>query len=50
MRRYHKTAFEFLKKTMKRHGPPKVIVTDRLRSYRAAMTLIENQAAQDVGR
>ena len=30
-------AAEIRKRTMKRHGRPKAIVTDRLRSYRAAM-------------
>ena len=29
---------------------PKVIITDRLKSYRAAMKVLGNQAAQDVGR
>lgn len=43
-------ALMFLRKAMKRHGQPKVIVTDRLKSYRAAMKVIGNQAAQDVGR
>ncbi len=35
---------------MKRYGPPKVIVTDRLGSYRAAMTVIDNAANQECGR
>ena len=35
---------------MKRYGPPKVIVTDRLRSYRAAMNVIGNAANQECGR
>ena len=35
---------------MKRYGQPKVIVTDRLRSYRAAMNAIGNGADQEVGR
>ena len=43
-------ALAFLRKSMKRYGQPKVIVTDRLKSYRAAMTVIGNQAAQEVGR
>ena len=34
---------------MKRYGPPHVIVTDRLKSYRAAMKIIGNQATQEVG-
>ncbi len=45
-----KAALAFLKKAMKRYGPPKVIVTDRLKPYRAAMNVIGNQSAQDVGR
>ena len=49
-RRDRKAALAFLKKAMKRYGTPKAIVTDRLRSYRAAMTLIGNQSIQDVGR
>ena len=43
-------AMTFLKKAMKRYGKPKVIVSDRLRSYRAAMRNIGNQTRQDVGR
>ena len=34
---------------MKRYGRPKVIVTDRLKSYRAAMNVIGNTAAQTCG-
>jgi len=33
-RRNRKAALAFLKKAMKRYGQPKVIATDRLRSYR----------------
>ena len=33
-------ALKFLKRAMKRHGEPKEIVTDRLKSYRAAMKTI----------
>ena len=43
-------ALKFLKKMMKRHGKPKVIVTDRLRSYGAAMKEIGNAGAQETGR
>jgi len=39
-RRDRKAALAFLKKAMKRYGTPKVIVTDRLKSYRAAMKVI----------
>ena len=34
-RRDRRAALKFLKKTMKRYGHPEVIVTDKLRSYRA---------------
>ena len=49
-RRNRKAALDFLKKIMKKHGAPKVIVTDRLKSYRAAMKIIGNESTQDVGR
>jgi putative transposase len=46
-RRDGKAALKFLKRAMKRYGRPTVIVTDRLRSYRAAMKVIGNTAAQE---
>ena len=49
-RRDRKAAFKFLKCAMKRHGRPKAIVTDRLRSYRAAMNVIGIAARQECGR
>jgi putative transposase len=49
-RRDRKAALTFLKRTMKCYGHPKVIVTDRLRSYRAAMNVIDNTAIQVCGR
>ena len=49
-RRDRKAALVSLKKIMKRYGKPHVIVTDRLRSYRAAMKLIGNENTQVVGR
>ena len=49
-RRDRKAALAFLKKAMKRYGHPKVIVTYRLKLYKAAMRVIGNQAAQEVGR
>ena len=49
-RRDRKAALKFLKKAMKRYCSPKVIVTDKLRSYSAAMNLIGNQARQETGR
>jgi putative transposase len=39
-------ALKFIKAAMKRYGSPKVIVTDRLRSYGAAMKEIGNEAAR----
>ena len=49
-RRDRAAALKFLKRTMKRYGRPKEIVTDRLRSYRAAMMVIGNAASQACGR
>ena len=49
-RRDRKAALKFFKKTMKRYGQAQAIVTDRLRSYRAAMKVIGNGNAQEVGR
>lgn len=43
-------ALKFLKKAMKRHGSPEVVVTDRLRSYGAAMKAIGNADLQETGR
>ena len=49
-RRNRKAALTFLRKAMKRYGCPKVVVTDRLRSYRAAMEVIGNAERQKTGR
>jgi putative transposase len=49
-RRDRKAALIFLKKIMKRYGQPHVIVTERLHSYRAAMKVIGNESAQEIGR
>ena len=49
-RRDRRAALKFLKRTMKRHGRPKAIVTGRLQSYRAAMNMIGNAASQVCGR
>ena len=49
-RRDRKAALKFLRKLMKRYGSPNVIVTDRLRSYGAAMKVIGNADRQEVGR
>src|SRR6201996_2779206 len=42
-------ALKFMKKLMRRHGSAKVITTDGLRSYRAAMTELGNAEKQEVG-
>jgi putative transposase len=49
-RRDRKAAFKFLRKTMKRHGSADVFVTDKLRSYGAAMKEIGNADLQETGR
>lgn len=49
-RRDRKAALKFLRCAMKRYGQPGAIVTDRLRSYRAAMNVIGNAAGQVCGR
>ena len=49
-RRHRKVALKFLRKAMKRYGPSKVVVTDRLRSYGAAMKVIGNDNRQMTGR
>ena len=49
-RRDRKAALKFLKKSMKRYGQPEVIVTDKLRSYGAAMGTIGNSSKQETGR
>jgi putative transposase len=49
-RRDRKAALKFLRKTMKRYGNPHIIVTDKLRSYGAAMKIIGNVQKQETGR
>ena len=49
-RRNRKAALAFLKRAMKRYGRPHTIVTDRLRSYRAAMDVIGNGRTHRCGR
>jgi putative transposase len=49
-RRDRKTALDFLRRGKKRYGQSETVVTDRLRSYRAAMNEIGNGADQDCGR
>ena len=43
-KRDRKAAIKFLKRAMKRHGNPLEILTDRLRSYPAALKQIGNEA------
>ena len=43
-------ALTFMKKALKRHRSPATIVTDGLRSYRAAMVELGNEDKQEVGR
>jgi len=49
-RRDRNAALKFLKRTMKRYGRPGTIVTDRLRSYGAAMKVIGIVERQECGR
>ena len=49
-RRDRKAALKFLRKSMKRFGSPRIIVTDKLRSYGAAMKVIGNADRQETGR
>src|SRR5210317_126636 len=48
--RDRKAALKFLKKTMRKHGCPDVFVTDRLRSYGAALKEIGAADRQETGR
>jgi len=49
-RRDRKAELKFLRKTMKRQDNPTVIVTDKLRSYGAAMKQVDNAGRQGTGR
>lgn len=49
-RRDRKAALKFIRKSMKRYGQPHVILTDKLRSYGAAMKIIGNADRQETGR
>ncbi len=44
-----KAALKFLKKSLKRHGPADEVVTDRLRSYGAALRELGNSDRQETG-
>ena len=48
--RDYKATLKFLLKAMKRYGIPGIFVTDRLRSYGAAMKVIGNADRQETGR
>jgi putative transposase len=45
-----KAALKFLRKALRRHGRPGVVVTDRLRSYGAALKELDAQDRQETGR
>ncbi len=45
-----KAALKFLRKAMRKHGRPELIVTDRLRSFGAVMKEIGNAHKQQTGR
>jgi putative transposase len=49
-KRDKKAALKLLKRLMKRFGKPKMIVTDRLRSYSAALKALGCEDRQEVGR
>ena len=48
-RRDRKAALKFLRKSMKRYGNPAVIVTDKLRSYAAAMKASQTRVLLGTG-
>jgi putative transposase len=48
--RDRKAALKFLRKSMKRHGRPETIVTDRLRSYGAALKELGRGDDREMGR
>ena len=48
--RDRRAALKFLKKSMKRHGRPETIVTDRLRFYGAALTDLGRGDDREMGR
>jgi putative transposase len=45
-----KAALKFLRKAMRKHGRPEVLVTDRLRSYGAALREMGTRFQQETGR
>jgi putative transposase len=48
--RDRKAALKFLRKSRKRYGGPEVVVTDKLRSYGAAMKVVSNADRQETSR
>ena len=48
--RHKAAALAFIKRAMKRHGRPRAVVTDGLRSYGAALKEIGNADRQELGR
>ena len=48
--RDRKAALKFLKKAMRKHGRPEAIVTDKLRSYGAALRDLGSERRQETGR
>ena len=44
------SALKFMRKAMRRYGNPKVVVTDKCPSYRAAMKVIGSEGRQETGR
>ena len=49
-KRDREAALKFLRKLMKRYGRPDAIITDRLRSYRAALRELGGSGLQQAGR
>ena len=49
-KRDRRAALSFLRRATKRYGRPMAIVTDKLRSYHAAMKVIGNAERQETGR
>ena len=49
-RRDRNAALKLFKKAMKRYGGPEVVVTDKLRSYGAAMKVVGNADRLETGR
>lgn len=47
--RNRESALKFLRKAMKRYGRPEVVVTDKLRSYKAALRKLGNANRQETG-